>query len=95
MKFIFSTLFIALSIFTIGQTDWCGTDHYYQKSLAENPDLQQQIDEYMALHLVCSLEFSSAVMFVPEVVTRSRATPTCDTDPDNKGHQELFDVIDH
>ena len=48
MKFIFSTLFIALSIFTIGQTDWCGTDHYYQKSLAENPDLQQQIDEYMA-----------------------------------------------
>ena len=52
--------------------------------------------EYMALHLVCSLEFSSAVMFVPEVVigTRSRATPTCDTDPDDKGHQDFFDVFD-
>ena len=38
---------MSLAIFSMGQTNWCGTDYYFQQKLTENPNLQQQVNEHM------------------------------------------------
>ncbi|MFD1551517.1 hypothetical protein DNU06_03565 [Putridiphycobacter roseus] len=68
MKFILTSLFITISLLTLAQSDWCGTDHYYQQSLAENPNLQNQIDEYMSrMHTVGVASDRSDSIIIPVV----------------------------